>query len=89
MKKIPLPVGTIMYVGMWALRSFSGRALQGFSIHAIWLRGRVHISVNVLRRVDAKLAVRSAITFILPHVTATCLTKSGTFILLNVTANLC
>ena len=29
---IPLLVGTIMYVGMWALKSFSDRAVQGFSI---------------------------------------------------------
>ena len=31
----------------------------------IWLRGRVHISVNVLRRVAAKLAVHSAINVII------------------------
>ena len=50
-----------MYVGMWALRSFSDRAVQGFSIQS----GRVHISVNVLRRVAAKLAVHSAINVII------------------------
>ena len=31
---IPLLVGTIMFVGMWALRSFSDRAVQGFSIQS-------------------------------------------------------
>ena len=31
---IPLLVGTIMYVGMWALRSFSDKAVQGFSIQS-------------------------------------------------------
>ena len=33
--------------------------------YPIWLRGRVHISVNVLRRVAAKLAVHSAINVII------------------------
>ena len=51
-----------MYVGMWALRSFSDRAVQGCPI---WLRGSVHISINVLRRVAAKLAVHSAINVLI------------------------
>ncbi len=33
--------------------------------YPIWLRGRVHISVNVLRRVAATLAVHSAINVII------------------------
>ena len=47
-----------MYVGMWALRSFSDRAEQGYPS---WLCDRVHISVNVPCRVAAKLTVHSAI----------------------------
>ena len=61
---IPLLVGTIMYVGMWALRSFFRNDYTRVQ-YPIWLRCRVHISVNVLRRVAAKLAVHSAINVII------------------------
>ena len=61
---IPLLVGTIMYVGMWALRSFFRQGCTRVQ-YPIWLCGRVHISVNVLRRVAAKLAVHSAINVII------------------------
>ena len=60
---IPLLVGTIMYVGMWALRRFSDGCTR--VQYPIWLCGRVHISGNVLRRVAAKLAVHSAINVII------------------------
>ena len=50
-----------MYVGMWALRNFSDREVQ----YPIRLRGSIHISVNVLRRVAAKLAVHSAMNVII------------------------
>ena len=49
---------------MWALRSFSDRAVQGFSIQSSLGVG-VNISVNVLRRVAAKLAVHAAINVII------------------------
>ena len=60
---IPLLVGTIMYVGMWALRSFSERAVPGFSFQsgyavvstfpymffAEWLQElAVHSALNVI-----------------------------------------
>ena len=60
---IPLLVGTIMYVGMWVLSSFSDGCTR--VQYPIWLCGRVHISVNVLHRVAAKLAVHSAINVII------------------------
>ena len=60
---IPLLVGTIMYVGMWALRSFSERTVPGFSFQsgyavvstfpymffAEWLQElAVHSALNVI-----------------------------------------
>ena len=53
-----------MYVGIWSLRRLSDRAVQGFSIQSGYAIG-VHISVNVLRRVAAKLAVLSEINDII------------------------
>ena len=48
-----------MYVGIWSLRRFSDWAGQGFIVQS--LAGRVHISVNIPRRVSAKLAVQNVI----------------------------
>ena len=53
-----------MYVGIWSLRRLSDRAVQGFSIQSGYAIV-VHISVNVLRRVAAKLAVLSVINVII------------------------
>ena len=54
----------VQYVGIWPLRRLSDRAVQGFSIQSGYAIG-VHISVNVLRRVAAKLAVLSEINDII------------------------
>ena len=53
-----------MYVDMWALKKLFRQGCTRVR-YPIWLRGRVHISVNVLRRVAAKLAVHSAVNVII------------------------
>ena len=63
---IPLLVGTIMYSCMWECGSEKlSRHGRTRVQYPIWPCGRVHISVNVLRRVAAKLAVHSAINVII------------------------
>ena len=61
---IPLLVGTVMYVGNVGSEKLFRQGCTRVQ-YPIWLCGRVHISVNVLSRVAAKLAVHSAINVII------------------------
>ena len=49
--------------------------------YPIWLRGRVHISVNVLRKLAAKLAPHSAMNVIICPFSILSLTPNQSFVL--------